>query len=83
LNDSQKVLFKNYVESGHGVVGIHAAIDAFADDNRVSTWPWYTSMIGSVFGTHPFGSNHDGAGDRVISTHSFPGFSALPDRWTW
>lgn len=55
LNESEKELFKNYVESGHGVVGIHAALDAFADDNRVSTWPWYTNMIGSVFGTHPFG----------------------------
>ena len=50
LSDDQKRAFLDFVESGKGVVGIHAASDNFKD------WDDGCAMIGGVFNGHPWGS---------------------------
>ncbi|MEI6232503.1 MAG: ThuA domain-containing protein [Planctomycetota bacterium] len=40
----------NFVASGKGIVGIHAATDAYASD-----WPEYQELMGGVFNGHPWG----------------------------
>jgi hypothetical protein len=47
LNDAQRKAYLDYVRSGGGVVGIHAAIDMFL------TWPEGAQVIGATFGDHP------------------------------
>jgi type 1 glutamine amidotransferase len=47
LNQEQEEAFKNYIESGGGYVGIHAATDTEYD------WPWYNELVGAYFKSHP------------------------------
>ncbi len=41
LSDPQREALKQYIESGGGFVGIHAAADAEKD------WPWFTGLVGA------------------------------------
>mgnify|MGYP005841172083 CR=1 FL=1 len=43
--------FLEFVKSGKGLIGIHAATDCFYD------WPEYGEMIGAYFDGHPWGAN--------------------------
>lgn len=47
FNENQRRAFKQYIQSGGGFVGIHAATDAEYE------WPWYNKMIGAWFMNHP------------------------------
>ncbi|HEY9364202.1 MAG TPA: ThuA domain-containing protein [Chitinophagaceae bacterium] len=47
LNDNQQAAFKNYIQSGGGFVGVHAATDTEHD------WPWYGKLVGAYFLNHP------------------------------
>lgn len=47
-NDEQKAAILDFVRSGKGVAGIHAAGDNFGD------WPEGLAMIGGVFNGHPW-----------------------------
>ena len=47
LNDEQQAVFENYVRSGGGFVGIHAAADTEYD------WAWYGKLVGAYFESHP------------------------------
>lgn len=47
LNPSQQEAFENYIKSGKGFVGIHAATDTEYD------WPWYGKLVGAYFAAHP------------------------------
>ncbi|WDF55333.1 ThuA domain-containing protein [Mucilaginibacter sp. KACC 22063] len=47
LNDTQQDAFKQYIEAGHGFVGVHAATDTEYD------WPWYGNLVGAYFKSHP------------------------------
>jgi len=47
LNEAQQAAFENYIRSGGGYVGIHAASDTEYD------WPWYGKMVGGYFDSHP------------------------------
>ncbi len=49
LNSGQQSDFKEFMESGKGFVGIHAATDCGYD------WPWYGELTGAYFRTHPPG----------------------------
>jgi type 1 glutamine amidotransferase len=49
LNESQQAAFEQYIKSGGGFVGIHAATDTEYD------WPWYGQLVGAYFGSHPPG----------------------------
>ena len=48
-NDSLRKSLIDFVKSGHGLVGIHAASDCSYD------WPEYGEMIGGYFNGHPWG----------------------------
>lgn len=47
LNDDEQKAFENYIKTGGGFVGIHAAADTEYD------WPWYGKMVGAYFISHP------------------------------
>ena len=49
LDASQQAAFEQYIRSGGGFVGIHAATDTEYD------WPWYGQLVGAYFGSHPPG----------------------------
>jgi len=54
-DETLKQSLLNFVKSGKGLVGIHAATDCFYN------WPAYGEMMGGYFDGHPWGS-----GDTVI-----------------
>jgi type 1 glutamine amidotransferase len=49
LDEAQQAAFEQYIKSGGGFVGIHAATDTEYD------WPWYGQLVGAYFGSHPPG----------------------------
>lgn len=49
LNETQQAAFEQYIRSGGGFVGIHAATDTEYN------WPWYGQLVGAYFGSHPPG----------------------------
>ncbi len=46
-NDAQRDVFRRYVESGGGLVGIHSATGSERN------WPWFWSTMGGKFQRHP------------------------------
>ncbi|WP_425476407.1 ThuA domain-containing protein [Paraflavitalea speifideaquila] len=47
LNEEQQAAFEQYIRSGGGFVGVHAATDTEYD------WPWYGKLVGAWFKSHP------------------------------
>ncbi|OUJ71753.1 ThuA domain-containing protein [Hymenobacter crusticola] len=47
LNATQQTAFEQYIRSGKGFVGVHAATDTEYD------WPWYNGLVGAYFSNHP------------------------------
>lgn len=47
LNDQEQKAFEDFMNTGKGFVGIHAASDCEYD------WPWYGKLVGAYFKTHP------------------------------
>ncbi|MCG9792258.1 ThuA domain-containing protein [Flavobacterium algicola] len=47
LNEEQQLAFENYIQSGGGFVGVHAATDCEYD------WAWYGNLVGAYFSSHP------------------------------
>lgn len=47
LDSVQQAAFEQYIRSGGGFVGIHAATDTEYD------WPWYGGLVGAYFDGHP------------------------------
>jgi type 1 glutamine amidotransferase len=50
LQETGRAALKDFVRSGRGVVGIHAAADSHYH------WPWYRQMLGAAFASHPPGT---------------------------
>ena len=74
LNDDQQKAFEQFIQSGKGFVGIHAAADTEYD------WPWYGKLVGAYFNGHPNNPNVLEADlDRVDANHLST--RMLPDRW--
>jgi type 1 glutamine amidotransferase len=71
LNDAQQAAFENYIRSGGGYVGIHAASDTEYD------WPWYGKMAGAYFDSHP---KIQEAVVRV-KNHDHPACKGIPADW--
>jgi len=70
--DEQKA-FENYIKSGKGYVGIHAASDTEYD------WEWYTKLVGRMFHIHPAQQT----AKLKILDHNFPGLEHFPDTLLW
>ncbi len=47
LGDGEQAAFEQYIRSGKGYVGVHAATDTEYD------WPWYNKLVGAQFDSHP------------------------------
>ncbi|MET3112527.1 type 1 glutamine amidotransferase [Pedobacter sp. CG_S7] len=47
FNPEQQNALQEYIQSGKGFVGIHAATDTEYD------WPWYGNLVGAYFLSHP------------------------------
>ncbi len=80
LNEEQQAAFTQYIQSGGGFVGIHAATDTEYD------WPWYNQLIGAYFDGHPSDPNVREAevqriDKRHISTHHLPEIWKRTDEW--
>lgn len=72
LNDEQQEVFKGFIQSGKGFVGIHSATDTEYD------WEWYGQMIGAYFDSHP--QIQEAEIEVVDKNHLST--EHLPDRWT-
>ena len=72
LNDVQQKAMEQFVESGGGFVGVHAAADCEYD------WPWYGKLVGAYFDKHP------AIQEAVIKVEdkTNPSTEFLPDTWT-
>jgi cytochrome c len=71
LGDAEQGAFENYIRSGGGYVGIHAAADTEYD------WPWYGKLAGAWFLSHP---RQQKAIVQVVDK-KHPSTSFLPDKW--
>src|SRR5262245_54130996 len=47
LDGTQRTAFEHFIETGKGMVGLHAAADVDG------TWPWYVELLGARFASHP------------------------------
>src|SRR3954453_23582313 len=56
--DEQSAI-QQYIRSGGGYVGIHAATDCCRAQGTAPAWSWYQSLAGGIFTSHPQGPNAD------------------------
>ncbi|MEQ8237895.1 MAG: ThuA domain-containing protein [Cyclobacteriaceae bacterium] len=73
LNDAQQEVFKRFIQSGKGFVGIHSASDTEYD------WPWYNELVGMMFHIHP----HNQTALIKVEDRNFPGMQLMPDTRWW
>ena len=72
LNDDQQAAFKQYIQSGGGYMGIHAAADTEYD------WEWYGGLVGAYFSSHPSVQE----AEVHVTDRTHPSTSHLPAVWT-
>jgi glucose/arabinose dehydrogenase/PKD repeat protein len=72
LNNEQQTAFEQYIQSGGGFVGIHAASDTEYN------WPWYGDLVGSYFDSHPPGTP---TATIKVADKVHPSTSHLPSLW--
>ena len=73
LNEDQQIAMEDFIRSGKGFVGIHAAADTEYD------WDWYTQLLGRMFKTHP----KIQTAKIHIANRNFPGMETTPDTRVW
>ncbi|SMO37507.1 ThuA domain-containing protein [Fodinibius sediminis] len=71
LDDTQQAAFEEYLRSGGGFLGVHAAADTEYE------WPWYGEMVGAYFKNHP---RIQEASIKVVN-QSHAATSFLPEEW--
>lgn len=71
LDPKQQLAFEDYIQTGGAFMGIHAAADTEYE------WPWYTSLVGAQFESHP------AIQSAVVmrAPIDFPATDFLPERW--
>lgn len=72
LDSAQQLAFEQFIKSGKGFVGVHAASDTEYE------WPWYGKLIGAYFSNHP--DIQSAALVKVDTGHI--SCKHLPARWT-
>lgn len=73
LDTLQQEAFQQYIASGGGYLGIHAAADCEYD------WPWYGRLVGAYFKSHPAIQR---AKLWIQLDPRFPELEAFPHPWT-
>ena len=72
LDSVQQLAFEQYIRSGKGYIGVHAASDTEYD------WPWYGKLVGAYFASHP-----DIQKATLIKADTLhQSCKHLPERWT-
>ncbi len=71
LNATQQTAFEQYIRSGRGFVGIHAASDT------EYSWPWYGSLVGAYFSNHPAIQQ----ATTEVADRAHPSSAPLPKQW--
>jgi type 1 glutamine amidotransferase len=71
LDNIQQAAFEQYIKSGGGYVGVHAATDC------EYSWPWYGQLVGAWFNGHP--DIQPATLNVINATH--PSTSSLPASW--
>lgn len=71
LNNEQQLAFQQFIQSGNGFVGVHAATDTEYE------WPWYGNLVGAYFSSHPAQQE---AVLQVLNKKTIA-TSHLPDTW--
>ena len=71
LNDGQQIAFQDFIESGGGFAGIHAASDTEHD------WVWYDEMIGAHFAGHPAIQQ----ATVIVEDRTHSSTEMLPEKW--
>ncbi len=72
LNQTQQEAFEQYIQSGGGFVGIHAASDT------EYSWPWYGGLVGAYFASHPPGTTE---ATIEVADKLHPSTEGLPEYW--
>ncbi|MBW1297595.1 ThuA domain-containing protein [Aquimarina litoralis] len=76
LNASQREAFENFIASGGGFLGIHAATDTYRD----GSWPFYNELVGGIVQSGPnHTSNNFNADMTVVNSH--PSVDFLGTTW--
>ena len=79
LSASEKEAFEEFIESGKGFVGIHAATDTY----RNGVWDFYNELVGGIVQTSPnHTSNNYNADIEIITNHPIIDFLS-PDNSPW
>ena len=75
LDDGQQVAFREFIERGGGLVGIHAAVAG--DVATEGGWPWYGEALCARF------TNHSDIVEAIIDVEDArnPSTATLPKRW--
>lgn len=68
----QRTAFENYIKSGGGFVGIHAAADTHHD------WPFYSELVAAQFLAHPVVNQ---AGTLRVEDTDHPSMAHVGDSW--
>ena len=71
LTANEELAFQNYIQSGGGYVGVHAASDTEYD------WAWYGGMVGAYFVSHPKIQE----AKFIVEDNSFVATNFLPSEW--
>jgi type 1 glutamine amidotransferase len=72
LDSNGQIAFEQYIQSGKGFVGIHAAADTEYD------WPWYAGLVGAQFASHP--DIQQATLQKTDTSHI--ACKHFPDRWS-
>jgi type 1 glutamine amidotransferase len=75
LNQDQQAAFKDYIEAGGGLAGVHAAVAG--DLATEGSWPWYSEALCARF------TNHSSVVEATvrIDDKENPSTLGLPGRW--
>lgn len=71
FNNEQQTAFENFIRSGKGFVGIHAAADTEYE------WPWYNKLVGAYFVSHP----KQQKAKLTVTDHKHASTKHLPHTW--
>jgi type 1 glutamine amidotransferase len=74
LNADQQAAYERFQKSGKGTVGIHAG----GTDTHHHDWPWFRSLIGAEFKSHP---RQQQATLQLLDAHH-PAGAGLPATWS-
>lgn len=74
LTGAERAAFENFIASGKGFIGIHAATDTYRD----RSWPFYNELVGGIVQSSPNHTvNNFNADMELINSHPIVDFLGL------